>query len=68
MEVKSLCHCCRHVRKITSGTGSQFLLCRLAATNAAYRKYPPQPVVRCTGYSDVERDGADPPSDDGQVP
>jgi hypothetical protein len=29
---------------------SQFLLCELSVTNAAYSKYPPQPVVRCDGY------------------
>jgi hypothetical protein len=26
------------------------LLCELSVTNAAYPKYPPQPVVRCDGY------------------
>ena len=26
------------------------MLCELSFTNAAYPKYPPQPVVRCDGY------------------
>lgn len=50
MMSESLCHRCRHVRKITSGTGSLFWLCQLAATDPGYRKYPPQPVVRCVGF------------------
>ena len=27
-----------------------FLLCELSVTDDSYRKYPPQPVVRCEGY------------------
>jgi hypothetical protein len=31
-------------------TRSRFLLCELSVVNPAYRKYPPQPIVRCAGY------------------
>lgn len=54
--MSSLCNACRHVREIVSGTGSRFLLCRLSQTDRRYPKYPPQPVVKCRGYtpSDAE--------------
>ena len=47
---RSLCVRCRHRRIITSGRGSQFLLCRAAATEPRLPKYPPQPVGRCIGF------------------
>lgn len=28
-----------------------FKLCELSKTDAAYPKYPPQPVVRCEGFT-----------------
>lgn len=46
----SLCATCSHVREITSGSGSCFLLCQLSRTDRQYQKYPPQPVVQCEGY------------------
>ena len=45
----SLCETCENVRAVCTAR-SRFLLCRLSATNAAYPKYPPQPVMRCDGY------------------
>ena len=45
----SLCETCGNVREICTAR-SRFLLCELSFTNAAYPKYPPQPVVRCSGY------------------
>ena len=47
--MRSLCETCENVRAVSTAR-SRFLLCRLSATNAAYPKYPPQPVVRCDGY------------------
>lgn len=47
----SLCQTCDHMREIQSGKGSLFLLCRLSQSDARYRKYPPQPVLRCDGHS-----------------
>jgi hypothetical protein len=49
---KSLCETCNQKREVVSGTGSRFLFCRLSQTDARYRKYPPQPVVRCEGYGE----------------
>ena len=45
-----LCPTCKHVKRIVSGRGSTFLLCRRAKTDQAFRKYPPQPVRQCPGY------------------
>jgi hypothetical protein len=45
----SLCESCENVREVRTAR-SRFLLCELSVTDAAYPKYPPQPVVRCDGY------------------
>lgn len=45
----SLCDTCGNVREVRTAR-SRFLLCGLSLTDAAYPKYPPQPVVRCDGY------------------
>jgi hypothetical protein len=45
----SLCETCQNRREVRTAR-SRFLLCELSTTNAAYPKYPPQPVVRCDGY------------------
>ena len=45
----SLCETCGNVREVRTAR-SRFLLCELSLTNAAYPKYPPQPVVGCDGY------------------
>ena len=50
--METLCTSCVHVRTVVSGTGSQFLLCRLSQSNKHFPKYPPQPVVRCHAYED----------------
>ena len=47
--IPSLCETCRNVREVRTAR-SRFLLCELSLTDAAYPKYPPQPVVRCDGY------------------
>jgi len=47
--MQSLCETCKNVREVRT-TRSRFLLCELSVTNAAYPKYPPQPVGRCDGY------------------
>jgi hypothetical protein len=47
--IQSLCETCKNMREVRTAR-SRFLLCELSVTNAAYRKYPPQPVVRCDGY------------------
>jgi hypothetical protein len=45
----SLCDTCKNMREVYTAR-SRFMLCELSVTNAAYPKYPPQPVVRCDGY------------------
>ena len=58
--MRSLCETCENVRYICTAR-SEFLLCELSFTNAAYSKYPPQPVLRCDGYrSRNDADEAEP--------
>jgi hypothetical protein len=45
------------MREVTT-TRSRFLLCKLSKTDAAYPKYPPQPVVRCEGHQQKKEDKA----------
>jgi hypothetical protein len=47
--MRSWCESCGNVREVRTAR-SRFLLCVLSFTDAAYPKYPPQPVVRCDGY------------------
>ena len=55
--MRSLCETCENVREVRTAR-SRFLLCELSVTNAAYPKYPPQPVVCCDGYRPRD-DGSD---------
>ena len=52
--MESLCRTCSNVRKVVSGTGSTFLLCKLYQSDERFPKYPPQPVVRCDGYAEKQ--------------
>jgi hypothetical protein len=45
-----LCHTCRHAAAITTASGSVFYRCGLSETDPRFRKYPPLPVIQCTGY------------------
>ena len=51
----SLCETCAWMREVVTPKGSRFLLCQLSVANPDYRKYPPQPVVRCDGYRKEEQ-------------
>jgi len=51
----SLCESCRFVRLIVSKRHSRFFLCQKSQDDERYAKYPPQPIVRCAGYSKAER-------------
>jgi hypothetical protein len=44
-----LCSDCQHCR-IVKSERSTFYMCRLSLTNPEYRKYPPLPVLRCSGH------------------
>jgi hypothetical protein len=56
----TLCATCRNMREVRTAR-SRFLLCELSVTDAAYPKYPPQPVVRCDGYQSTEETKLDKP-------
>lgn len=45
-----LCGSCLHRRVVVSGRGSTFLLCRRSADDPRFRKYPPLPVLDCSGW------------------
>jgi hypothetical protein len=53
-----LCARCAHARRIESAKGSTFLLCGRSATDARFPKYPPLPVVRCTGFEPAPPTGS----------
>ena len=53
--IQSLCETCQRMREVITPKGSRFLLCQLSQTNAAYPKYPPQPIIRCGGYQENEK-------------
>ena len=45
-----LCDSCAHQKVIRTGRGSEFSMCLLHKTDPRFRKYPPIPVLRCSGY------------------
>lgn len=45
-----LCPGCAHVKVVSSDRGSTFVQCRLAKTDARFARYPPQPVLVCSGF------------------
>lgn len=53
-----LCESCHHARPIVNDRGSRFLLCQLALTDSAFRKYPRLPVLSCRGYVQADITGS----------
>jgi hypothetical protein len=51
---QSLCETCQMMREVVTPKGSRFLLCQLSITNPDYPKYPPQPIVKCDGYQEID--------------
>ncbi|MBI5361557.1 MAG: hypothetical protein HZA53_00155 [Planctomycetes bacterium] len=47
---RSLCPSCKHVQRVTSAKSSVFWLCARSKADARFPKYPPQPVVSCSGH------------------
>jgi hypothetical protein len=46
-----LCAHCEHSRCVVSAKGSMFWLCERAVVEPErFRKYPPLPVLRCSGF------------------
>jgi hypothetical protein len=46
-----LCGSCEHVQRVTSARGSTFYLCRLSFVDARFARYPPLPVLACSGFT-----------------
>lgn len=44
-----LCERCAHVQIVT-GRGSQFYRCRLSFSDPRFPRYPPIPVLQCSGF------------------
>jgi hypothetical protein len=57
-----LCATCVHGRVIT-GARSSFLRCGLADSDNRFPRYPSLPVLRCDGFTKVDRKDAGPPAD-----
>jgi len=66
--VISLCQSCANVRRVVSGTGSVFWLCELARSDKQFAKYPPQPVVCCSGFTASELTSDTPLHNDDLTP
>jgi hypothetical protein len=55
-----LCATCLQARRITSGKGAIFWLCRRSEHDASFPKYPALPVLRCRGYDPAPAEPPDP--------
>ncbi len=62
----SLCPGCLHVRRVQTRR-SVFLLCQRSRYDAAYARYPRQPVLACPGYEAAPTSEA-PPGGAGRGP
>jgi hypothetical protein len=60
-----LCAMCVNARIIESRRGSRFWLCALSKVDPRFPKYPPLPVVRCSGYTPGEPSTQGPATDPG---
>ena len=64
---QGLCPGCAHVKLVRTERGSVFLLCRLAARDPRFPKYPSQPRLLCAGHEPAETaGGAGPGSEPGR--
>jgi hypothetical protein len=50
-----LCETCTFARRVESSKGSVFWLCERSKTDLRFPKYPPLPVVSCSGYDEKNR-------------
>ena len=51
-EPPGLCESCAHARIQRNARGSAFWRCALAESDPRFRRYPPLPVLRCTGHEE----------------
>ena len=49
-----LCATCRHMQRVRSDRGSEFVRCKLSETDPRFPKYPRLPVTACDGYVHLE--------------
>jgi hypothetical protein len=50
-----LCATCRFAKRVESGKGSVFFLCRRSESDSTYPRYPPLPMRFCPGYEKLDR-------------
>jgi hypothetical protein len=50
-----LCERCQHAHVVRNDRGSRFILCRLAASDPRFPKYPRLPVRQCAGFTPTAR-------------
>lgn len=48
-----LCATCRHALVVRNDRGSTFVQCALARIDPRFAKYPPVPVMACTGHDKI---------------
>ena len=48
-----LCSACRHARRVPTPR-AVFWMCRLAASDPRFERYPRLPVIRCAGHEPGE--------------
>ena len=56
---EGLCPYCVNVKVIANDRGSRFYLCRLSISDPRFPKYPPQPVIACSGFERGDRKADD---------
>jgi hypothetical protein len=44
------------MREVITAKRSRFLLCQLAEKVPAFEKYPPQPIMTCSGFEKVAQE------------
>lgn len=52
------CATCGHARQVESARGSRFTLCRRAAADPSFARYPHLPVRDCRGFEPERSEGA----------
>ena len=54
-----LCSSCEFMKLIESERGSKFVMCLKSKEDPGFRKYPPLPVLQCSGYQERREEPAD---------
>lgn len=59
-DAPGLCATCFHARRIVSGKGSTFWMCKRSSADATFPKYPRLPILTCRGYERGEPEAPGP--------